>query len=75
MYVSSVFPDLPESAAHGGGLSIAIWNRNRVVTVAAACVWVTNIAFLVQSESFLLPFASQACHSVIQTVFYQVPRG
>jgi hypothetical protein len=33
-------------------ISIAIWNRNRLVMAMSLIVWGTNVAFLIQGKSF-----------------------
>ncbi|KAH9967688.1 hypothetical protein BJV74DRAFT_799493 [Russula compacta] len=40
----------------GAASLLIVLRMNRVVTVTAACIWVTNIAFLIQGESFPFTF-------------------
>ena len=51
MYVLAMTDSLEQTPTVA--ISIAIWNRDRIMMTIAASMWVTNVSFLIQGESNL----------------------
>jgi len=51
MYVLTMTDSLEQTPTVA--ISIAIWNRDRIMMTIAASMWVTNVSFLIQGESNL----------------------
>jgi hypothetical protein len=56
-------------------VSIAVWNRKKVITTVAIGVWVIEIAFLIQGKSPLpLPASDPETHANVVGGHWQPPR-